>query len=139
MSTTGSAPLAAIVEADDGVVALLELLLRAEGFRTVRATAEEIEAGPARILAFLEEHRPQVVLYDIALPYDGSWQAFVTVCAAASEWGQRFVLLTTHARWLAERAGAVGSPDVIEKPFDVNVLVAAVRRARAGSERTRIE
>ncbi len=129
MRTRRTAPLVAIIEADEGVVALLELLLRAEGFRTVRATAEEIATGPARLTAFLEAHRPQVVLYDIALPYDGSWRAFQQVYGVAADQGQRFVLLTTHARWLAQRIDAVGAPDVIEKPFDVNALVQAVRRA----------
>lgn len=129
MSRSRRAPLVAIIEQDAGVVGLLEVLLQAEGFRTVRATEEEIGAGPDRLTAFLDRHDPQVVLYDIALPYDGSWQVFRQVHTVARLKGRRFVLLATDLPWVAKRVDSVGSPEVIEKPFEVEALVQAVHTA----------
>jgi DNA-binding response OmpR family regulator len=51
------------------------------------------------------------------------------VYAAAQGKGCRFVLLTTDGRWVAERATELGSLQIIEKPFDVDELVQAVRAA----------
>ena len=129
MSRRQPAPLVAIVEQHAGVAELIEVVLAAEGFRTVPATLEDITGGPERLTAFLERHGPQVVLFDIALPYDGSWQTFRQVREAVAARGCHFVLLTTDPHWNAKGARTPGPPEVILKPFDVDELVRAVRRA----------
>ena len=129
MSRSQPAPLVAIVEQHAGVAGLLDVLLAAEGFRTVQAAPEDVTGGVERLAAFLERHSPRVVLYDIALPYDGSWQTFQQVRQAVGARGCHFVLLTTDPHWNAGRTHAPGSPEVILKPFDVDELVRAVHRA----------
>ena len=69
--TAEQAPLIAIVNADRGLVELLEMLLSLEGFRIVAAQPEAVKDGAEALIGFLAEHDPDVVLFDVPYPYHG--------------------------------------------------------------------
>lgn len=53
-------PLVAIFDSADDVVEMLTRLLEEHGFQTVIGRIEEIQSGVLDLVAFLEEHDPQV-------------------------------------------------------------------------------
>ena len=123
-------PLIACIEASEPVAVLLHTLLAEEGYRVVICTPPPL-ASPRAITDFLREVRPQVVLYDIAPPYTAQWQGFRRVQAALP--ACPFVLMTTNKRFVDALADPTAAIETLAKPFDVDDLLAALRRGLAGS------
>lgn len=119
----------AIVNTSEELSAMLAAVFRMEGFRTVVAYIPDLKRGQPSIEAFLAQNRPHVVVWDIAIPYEENWAFFQTV--SQSEIGQRyrFVLTTTNKAALERLVGETPAHELVGKPFDIDEIVAAVRRA----------
>ena len=89
----------------------------------------DFRRGERDLVAFLVEHRPQVIIYDIALPYIENWQYFATVRSHSSLPDGAFVLTTTNKTVFEELVGPTGSFELVGKPFDIDQIVAATRKA----------
>ena len=68
---------------------MLQLVLEQAGFRVVSGYIRDIQQGRFDLDAFVREHDPAVIVWDIALPYDRQWQFFQQtkqsgVCRAVS-------------------------------------------------------
>ena len=123
------APVVAIVDTSEDIVALLRELLAADGFRPVARFVPDFREGREDLDAFLQEHDPAVIIWDIALPYDRNWAYFQEASASAAARGRRFVLTTTNKRALEELVGPTPAHELVGKPYDIEVLLAAVHRA----------
>ena len=110
-----------LVIEDDGVICqLVRIVLEEAGFRTVTAP----NAGAA--LALLPDHRPGLILLDSS-----------TGLVSEGEFIRRYraqpaphapVILFTAGTDAAGRMARIGADGVLAKPFDVDDLVALVRR-----------
>jgi hypothetical protein len=60
----------AIFDSADDVVEMLTRLLEEHGFQTVIGRMEEIQSGVLDLIAFLDEHDPQVIPFDLPRPYE---------------------------------------------------------------------
>jgi CheY-like chemotaxis protein len=104
-------PVVAVVNTNDDLVSALQHALEADGFNIVTAHIEGIKSGTVNFAAFLDEHDPAVVIYDIALPYDANW-TFLNMLRQLPQAQQRpFVVTTVNKRALDVR---VGPNDAIE-------------------------
>ena len=132
-TTTGGAvrmpPTVAVVDTSEEVADLLCQVVEEEGWRAVHAYTTDLKRGREDLAAFLAEHRPAAVIWDIALPYDENWAFFQSVRDADAGRGCRFVLTTTNKRALEALVGPTPAHELIGKPYDLDVLVAALRRA----------
>ena len=114
-----------LVVDDDAVVrSMICRALEEEGFRAVSAADGRLALERARC------HRPALVVLDVTLPLLGGG-------AVASELrallGNRLpILVITADGHPAEKARALGAYGHLSKPFDVDELVGAVRRALPG-------
>jgi len=67
-----STPVVAVINMNIEIVDMLRMALSDAGFRTVGKTIPELEHGDQSLLAFLDEHNPQVVIYDVSPPFSRS-------------------------------------------------------------------
>ena len=86
------------------------------------------EVGP-----FIQKHRPDVVIYDVGMPYSSSWDLLEVIRTAPALQSQPFVVTTPNKRKLEQ---AVGPTPVIEiggGDADLRRVLKAVEAAVDGS------
>ena len=114
--------LALIVEDDPATRALEEIVLEADGFAVL--TAGNGEEG----IRLAREYCPAVILLDLALPGASGFDVLKTL-KGASDTAQIPVLLISAYANLVEDCATRGASGCVQKPFDIDELVAEVRRA----------
>src|SRR5687768_8176983 len=126
MSTT-----VAILNSNEDVLEMLRLAIEHSGaFNTVTAHVPEIKRGQEDFLAFLAEHDPAVIIYDLAPPYRENWTFLKLILDTESVKHRHFVLTTANKRLLQEAAGGdVRVLEISEKPYDITAIVDAVKRS----------
>jgi len=112
---------------------LIELVRRAfepAGIVVVSLLTFQIREGGVDLLNFLAHHDPQVVLYDIAPPYDANWQLFQHIRSLPSMKGRKVVLTSTNRKHVEKLTGRDETIyEIVGKPYDLNRLVHAVKEA----------
>ena len=124
-------PVLGVINTSTEIRDLLTLVFEAEGFRVISAFVPDLKRGAPTMDDFLRQHRPVVVIYDIAIPYEENWRFFTRVEDSAAGQLTRFVLTTTNKRALEDIVGPTPTLEIIGKPYDLDQLVAAVQRAIA--------
>ena len=123
--------LVACCNASEDIVELLAEVLQLAGFRTVTHVSPT-KLGPAPTIAFLTDVQPQACVYSVSLPYAESWHISQQVRAAGPDCG--WVVTTTNKRALDALVGPTPSLEVWGKPFNIDDIVASVRRVLADRE-----
>ena len=122
-------PVVSVINTNDDLVSALQHALEAAGFNIVTGHVQGIQDGTLDFAAFLEEHDPAVVIYDIALPYDSNWK-FLGMIRQLPQAQRAFVVTTVNKRALDAR---VGPTDTIEiqggHADDIEPTMEAVRKA----------
>ncbi len=109
-----------VVEDDPDLRELIQFVLETEGIAV--ATVADGQAA----LEYVERESPSLILLDRELPIlDGV--AVAAQLRAAHGDTVRMIAMTA-ASSAAEFAREVGADDYLQKPFDVNALIAMVRR-----------
>ena len=130
-------PVVAVINTSPDVVDMLRLALEHAGFVVVSAFTFEIREGATDVESFVRQHRPSVIVYDIAPPYEANWQLFLHIRAMEVMKGRRFVLTTTNARQVQKLVGSAEQiHEIVGKPYDLDEITRATHDAlRAMSER----
>lgn len=129
MAEPHTPPLVAVVNTSEEVAHLLQQVFEGEGFRTVATFVPDLKRRTPDPADFLLQHDPPVVVWDIALPYEENWQFFQSVQQSRAAQGRRFVLTTTNKQALEQLVGPAPAHQLIGRPFDLEEIVQAVRRA----------
>jgi DNA-binding NtrC family response regulator len=127
----------AIFNANDDLVELLRAAIEQSGFVAVSGHIDDARRGSLLLSAFVQEHDPKVIVYDIAPPYDRHWAFLEHVRAQPFMEGRQFVLTTTNVSRVREVVG-IDEPiyEIVGKPYDIGQVVNAVKEAsRARSVR----
>lgn len=124
------ATVAFVLNTSPDVVDLLRRALEQAGIVTVTGSTHEIRDGKIDFDSFIRQHNPDVILYDVAPPYDTNWKLFQHLSSTPGLLGRHFVLTTTnkaHVEKLVGRDQRVF--EVIGKPADLGEIVRAVKEA----------
>jgi DNA-binding NtrC family response regulator len=121
---------AAVFNTSPDIVDLLRHALEPAGIVAVSVMTHQIREGAVNVEAFLQQHNPQVVVYDIAPPYEANWHLFQHICEMDAMRDRRVVLTSTNAQHVERLAGRNEKIyEVVGKPLDMDQIVVAVKEA----------
>jgi CheY-like chemotaxis protein len=126
-SNMGNTPsVVAVINSSPDTVDLLRTWLEHAGFVVVSAFTWDVRDGQVDIERFVRQHDPEVIVYD--------WRLCEHVRQMPVMQGRAFVLTSTNAGQL-QRLIDPGQPvmEIIGKPYDLDLLLAAVKSARPRS------
>ena len=119
----------AVINTSPDTVSLLADLLERAGFLVVNTYTHDIRDGSVDLEAFLRTHRPRVILYDIAPPYERNWQ-FLQHLRQTILRGYQFVLTTTNpSRVEPFVKGDDRVYEVVDKDGSLDEILRATREA----------
>ena len=133
-----SRPLIAIFNSRDEVIGAVRSALEDEGFTTVTARLADIQSGTLDLVAFADEHDPDVIVYDLPRPYENHWNFLRLMKETNSLKDRAWVVTTTDKQALLAAVGAASVVEIIVgQPFGASDVVDAVHVAllTRGSEK----
>jgi CheY-like chemotaxis protein len=126
----GDLEVAAVFNTSPDVVDLLRHALEPAGIVTVSVLTHQIREAAVDVEGFLKQHDPDVIVYDIAPPYDANWQLFQHMRRMPAMRNRKFVITSTNAHHVEELAGKDQRVyEIVGKPFDLDQIVRAVKEA----------
>jgi CheY-like chemotaxis protein len=120
----------AIVNTNPDLVRLLRVALNDAGFVVFVLHIVEIEEGTAEIDSFLRQHKPRVIVYDVAPPFEQNWR-FLQHLRMATDFGRlQFVLTSMNLRRLQQLVGLDEQVyEIVGEPDEIAEVVRAVKEA----------
>jgi DNA-binding response OmpR family regulator len=129
---TRRSPTVAVINSNEDTVELLRICLQQEGFSSVvTGHVHNFKTGNEDFVAFIREHDPKVLVYDISIPYEQNWRFLHLLMSSDVMQGRKVVVTTTNKRRLEELVGsdASGVLEIVGKPYDLQQIVAGVKAA----------
>jgi DNA-binding NtrC family response regulator len=119
----------AVINSTSDVVDMLRIVLQDAGFVVVTAFTHDIRDGRVELDQFMA-HRPSVVVYDVAPPYQANWKLFQHIRRLEAMQDCAFVLTSTNVARVRKMI-QTGEPfyEIVDTPYDLDQLVDAVRNA----------
>ena len=124
-------PVVGVMNSSDDTVEMLRVYLESEGFIVVSAHIQEIRRGEQTVEQAIAVHKPTVIIYDVAPPYDRTWTFYHHLRSLDCLKGCRWIITSTNPARLREVAPDSRDLDIFEiigKPYDLQEIVGAVRR-----------
>ena len=121
-------PVVAIFNSSPDIVDLLRFVFEQSGFVFVSAMTFELRDAHVNLEEFMRQHKPDVIVYDIAPPYEENWRLLQHLANAPALRGCPMVLTTTNVREVGKLAGTQPVYEIVGKPYDLNQIVTAVKR-----------
>jgi DNA-binding response OmpR family regulator len=119
----------AVINSSEELAELLEFVLQEADMTTTQGFTIDFKRGRQDLSAFFEAHDPQVVVWDVAIPYEENWEYAQAMQALPAALGRTFILTTTNERALRQLTGEAAACEIIGKPFDLDHLTQQVRSA----------
>jgi DNA-binding response OmpR family regulator len=121
---------AAVFNTSPDIVELIRHAFEPAGMVVVTLLTYDIREGKVDLDNFLNQHDPNVVVYDIAPPYDSNWNMFLHVRGLKSMQGRKIVITSINPKHVARLAGRdTKIYEIVGKPLDLNRLTRAVKEA----------
>jgi DNA-binding response OmpR family regulator len=123
---------ALVMDSSPDTLDLLRQYLEAHGFEVETCNLARLEREGADIADVMVDANPDVVVFDVALPYEINW----AICSALRRDPRvrvPFVITTTNRAAVERLTGAAGLIEILAKPYDLGQLAEAVRNAARGS------
>ena len=108
---------------------MLRIILQHEGFVVIGAYTYELRDARIDIEGLIRQHQPDVIIYDVAPPYDKNWLELQHICTMPALRSLKFIITTTNVKHLREVAGQ--DPELFEivgKPYDLGLIVEQVKK-----------
>lgn len=115
----------AVFNTNPEVLDLVRESLQGAGYATVVAHIDDLKRGRVDMIQFIEEHKPDVIVYDIGPPYDTNWTFLRLMRNSKVMQGRAFVVTTTNKRALEDLTGPSDVFELLCKPYDLQQIVDA--------------
>lgn len=130
MNQTSRPIVVAIVNTNPDIIRLLRVSLERAGFVAFAIHIEDIKTSAANVKSMLEEHDPQVIIYDLAPPYDQTWRFLDHLRTSTEFKGRKFVLTSVNVGAAQQEVGKEEAVhEVIGQDADILEVVRAVKEA----------
>ena len=117
----------AVFNTSPDTVDMLRIVLERAEFVVVSAFTHQLRDGDVDIEPFCRQHQPQIIIYDIAPPYDANWRLFLHFRGLDILRGCDFVVTTTHVAHVRELSGPQQELfEIVGKPYDLGLIVEKV-------------
>jgi CheY-like chemotaxis protein len=122
-------PVVAIFNTSPDTVEMLRIVLEQAGFVVMGLYTYEARDGRIDLQTLMKQHEPDVVIYDIAPPYEKNWREFKHLCSMPALSNRKFVLTTTNERRVKEAVGDEVPTmfEIVGKPYDLGLIVDQVK------------
>jgi CheY-like chemotaxis protein len=123
-------PVAAVINTSPDTIDLVKDVLEKAGFLVVSTYTWMVASGQVDLEAFVRIHRPAVIVYDVASPYDRNWD-FLQHLRSTVLKEYPFVLTTPNAAQVERLVGRGDERvyEVVGQPRDLDQIVRAVKEA----------
>lgn len=136
--TNTAVGIVALFNASDDTIDMIQALLTAAGGNQtlVGCHFADLKNGTVDFVSYVDEHNPEVVIFDLSPPYDENWQFFKTLRDSLPMQGRGSVLTTTNKARLDEVLGQDSHAlEVVGRPKDLaeidEAIKAETRKAKA--------
>ena len=120
----------AVINSSEDTVEMLRCALQNSGFNSVvTGHVFDFKTGADDFPGFLQTHDPQVLVYDVSIPYDKNWTFLRLLLDSEHMRGRKVVVTTTNKKALDEMVGNTGALEIVGKPYDIDQIVRAVKSA----------
>ena len=121
-------PVVGIINTNPDLVELLRIRIEAAGFVAIVIHVTDIRAG-LDLGAVIAQHQPQVIVYDVVMPYESNWR-FLQHLRETMLRNCQFVLTTPNATALSRLVGRDEKIyEVLDDRAHIDAIVQAVREA----------
>jgi CheY-like chemotaxis protein len=123
-------PSIAVFNSSADTIEVLKLALEDSGYSVATGHVSDLKKGHVDVLDFVSEHQPDVIIYDVALPYEENWRFLRLLQTSEVLKNRKWVITTTHKQRLEELVGECGEVfEIVGKPYDVQQIMNAVKLA----------
>jgi DNA-binding response OmpR family regulator len=122
-------PLVAIFNSMDDILDMVRLAFEAQGFAAATARLAEIQSGVLDLIAFVREHKPVALVYDLPRPYEANWNVLRMLRETDSLKDLVWVITTTNKEALERAVPRTNALEiVVGKPYSIDDVINAVRK-----------
>jgi CheY-like chemotaxis protein len=120
----------AVINTTPDVVEMLRHTLERAGFVVATCFTFDIRDGRIDIEAFMRQHRPRVILYDLAPPYERNFRLFQHIRSMPAVEDVQFVLTSMNRKNVLPLVGRDERVyEVVDRDEDLMAIIQAIKEA----------
>ena len=128
-----SLPSITVLNSSAETIEILKIALEEQGYAVSTGHVADVKKGQIDVIEFVAEHQPDVIIFDVAIPYEENWRFLRLLQSSEALKDVKWVITTTHKKRLEELVGECGEVyEVVGKPYDLIQITSAVKNALAG-------
>jgi DNA-binding NtrC family response regulator len=122
-------PMVAIFNSMDELLDVVRLAFEAQGFVTATARLADIQSGALDLIAFVKEHKPVALVYDIPRPYEADCNVLRLLRETDALQHLVWVITTTNKQALERAVPKTNAIEIVlGEPYTVDEVIDAVRK-----------
>jgi CheY-like chemotaxis protein len=118
----------AVLNSNQDVLRLIRSVLEDEGYAVSTEHIVNIKSGETNLAQFLLNHRPSVLIYDIAPPYKENWNFLQLLCDIPQIAAVPMVITTVNKAALENAVGKTTAFEIVGTRDNLAPLIAEVNR-----------
>jgi CheY-like chemotaxis protein len=127
-----SLPSITVLNSSAETIEILKIALEEQGYAVSTGHVADVKKGQLDVIDFVAEHQPDVIIFDVAIPYEENWRFLRLLQSSDAVKDVKWVITTTHKKRLEELVGECGEVyEVVGKPYDLIQITNAVKNALA--------
>ena len=119
----------AVMNSSKEITQMLEEIIQDAGHTTCSVFTYEFKNQEDEFDQYVQLHKPEVILYDIAPPYKENYQLFHKLSMREAADQIPFVLTSTNKDALESIVGPTSTHELVGKPYDLQEIIEALERA----------